>query len=218
MKPTLVQFGALSGTKSHPTKSLSFFLLFASLLSAAISSTSVSTLQMVISTSHSSGTVSSVHSVMSWSRAFVHCSSVSTVVGGGSGGIDSGGGSCGTPVGAVSLLSVLSAFVLGPGASSSVVCSCCFSLSSFCPAEAPLGGGLGGGLALGLVFSWQCSAVWMMALVSFQGVILPLDASVPCVPGGGSGGGRWCGCSCGLELFPWGCVVLCFLCRNLVIV
>ena len=52
-------------------------------------------------------------------------------------------------------------------------------------------------------------------LVSFHGVNLLPVASVPCVPGGGSGGGRWCGCSCGLDLFPQGCVVLCFLCRNL---
>ena len=42
---------------------LSFFLCFSSFLSAAISSTSVSTRLMVISASHSSGTVSSVCSV-----------------------------------------------------------------------------------------------------------------------------------------------------------
>ena len=48
--------------------------------------------------------------------------------------------------------------------------------------------------------------------------VFPLVASVPCVPGGGSGGGRLCGCSCSRESLPWGCVVPCFLCRKLVIV
>ena len=56
--------------------------------------------------------------------------------------------------------------------------------------------------------------------ISVQGVTVAVGLCVPCVPGGGFGGGCLCGFAFGFELFPWGGggVVLCFLHRNLMIV
>ena len=76
MKPTLVVFGSFSGTRSHPTWSLSFLPLCSSFLSASISSSLVSTLLVGDSASQSSVASSSVWSSALKAGSVAACGSV----------------------------------------------------------------------------------------------------------------------------------------------